>query len=132
MLLLTLSKIPFGNVRTISGLRLSAIPSFSSAFANVFPDATLLKTRVSAPSKASLSFCGVEMSYTGLLLRLPRPTPTRPIIGRTRVHGELIENKALMATDPDHGGKLNADTNSMRKKAWALGRWDIVAAFAQS
>jgi len=34
-----------------------------------------------------------------------------------------------MATDPDYGGQLNADTNSMRKKAWALGRWDIVAAF---
>ena len=50
------------------------MPSFSSAFAKVFPDATLLKTSVSAPSKVSLSLSGVETSYTGLLPRFPRPT----------------------------------------------------------
>ena len=74
-------KISRGAARTILGLSASATPNCSRTAAKACPDLTLLKTIRSAPSNVLLNFSMVDMSYAGLSVRFPRPTPTRPIIG---------------------------------------------------
>ncbi len=46
---------------------------------------------------------------------------------RTRVHGDVEENKTLINIDTDYIAKLDAITNEHKRKAWRRGDWDIVA-----
>lgn len=44
---------------------------------------------------------------------------------RTYVHGDILENTTLLASDPDYLATLDAIKDPNRKKAWRHGRWDI-------
>ena len=46
---------------------------------------------------------------------------------RVRIHGHVLENKRLLAADPDYINKLRAISNEHKRKAWLHGSWDIVS-----
>lgn len=47
---------------------------------------------------------------------------------RVAIHGNLIENKILLAVDPEYPRTIRASaSNVAMAEAWALGSWDIVA-----
>lgn len=51
---------------------------------------------------------------------------------RTYVHGDILENKTLLANDPEYLSTLDAIKDPNRYKAWRLGRWDInIGAFLE-
>lgn len=45
--------------------------------------------------------------------------------GRVAIHGNLLENKVLMAADPNYITNLDAISDENRRKAWRFGSWDI-------
>lgn len=45
--------------------------------------------------------------------------------GRVTIHGNLLENRALVEADPSYYQILKAITDPNRRKAWAFGSWDI-------
>lgn len=51
---------------------------------------------------------------------------------RCRIHGTIYENKILLAADPNYINKLNGIKSENKRKAWALGDWDIAAGGAIS
>ncbi|MBF9651865.1 hypothetical protein, partial [Streptococcus pseudopneumoniae] len=51
---------------------------------------------------------------------------------RTYVHGDILENKTLLANVPEYLSTLDAIKDPNRYKAWRLGRWDInIGAFLE-
>jgi hypothetical protein len=46
---------------------------------------------------------------------------------RVRIHGNVYENKALLAADPDYIAKLSSIADPNKRKAWLLGSWNIVS-----
>lgn len=52
----------------------------------------------------------------------------KPMPDRVAIHGDIRENKILLAADPHYIEKLNASCKSeAERKAWIYGSWDIVA-----
>ena len=58
---------------------------------------------------------------------MPRNTPIRGEDGEFRIaiHMDLIDNKALMAADPNYIQRLENLDNEQLKQAWRYGNWDI-------
>lgn len=59
----------------------------------------------------------------------PRGTIIRDAIspeGRVAIHGNILENKALLEADPSYLSKLDAIRDPNRRKAWRFGSWNIV------
>jgi hypothetical protein len=51
---------------------------------------------------------------------------------RTYVHGDILENTTLLASDPDYLTTLDGIKDPNRKKAWRYGAWDInIGAFLE-
>ena len=46
---------------------------------------------------------------------------------RVRIHGNVYENKILLAADPDYIIKLSSISDENKRKAWLEGSWDIVS-----
>lgn len=46
---------------------------------------------------------------------------------RVAIHGHVLENKPLLAADPEYISKLRAITSRPKKRAWLHGDWNIVA-----
>lgn len=65
--------------------------------------------------------------------RFVDPAPARkPIVdadgqARVRIHGDIEENRILLAADPDYLKQLDSITDENLKKAWRYGAWDIAA-----
>lgn len=61
------------------------------------------------------------------------PAPRGTIIGvagkpqRVAIHGSILENKILLANDPEYLDKLRSITSTPKRLAWLYGHWDIVA-----
>ena len=52
---------------------------------------------------------------------------------RTYVHGDILENKTLLANDPDYLSSLDGVKDPNRKKAWRFGSWEInIGAFLEA
>ncbi|MDA8115006.1 MAG: hypothetical protein M0Z43_09820 [Acidithiobacillus sp.] len=65
-------------------------------------------------------------------MRFIDPAPALQLIEdnlgkRVRIHGDVEENRILLAADPEYIGKLDAIDDENLRKAWRFGDWDIVA-----
>lgn len=49
------------------------------------------------------------------------------VLERVHIQGDVLENKALLAADPDYVARLDAIKDENKRKAWRYGSWDIVA-----
>lgn len=90
-------------------------------------------SRPDMPRKLRATCNPYGIGHNWVKARFVDPAPAgQPIVGaggllRCRIHGDVTENKILLAADPDYLAKLNAIADPHRRRAWAEGAWDIVA-----
>jgi hypothetical protein len=63
----------------------------------------------------------IDPAPRGRVIRVGKEPP------RVAIHGNLLENRALMQADPEYREKLSAIKSAPKRRAWLFGDWDITS-----